>query len=399
MRRLILMILMALTLTATLAWSSDDPLDPVGAPNAVRRGVFRAEAARERDDLEEAVSILAEVLAGGGERDHPALRYRLGTYLMELGRPAEAIDHLRQASLQAESSADIWRDYARAAYEVGEFVLAAGAFATAHHNQADDPDPRLMYYSAVSWILADRPAEAVDVLAPLIEAEPDTVPRVWVQALVSSAAACDRSPRADTAVDRLVHDHPDAPDAWILASQQAQIREDLSAAARHLQVADWLKPLSPQETRRLGEIYGAAGLPRMAARQYARLWPADSGLARPLAVSWLQAHEPDSARVVLQAALASEPDASFWSLLGDLEYEVERWEEARVAYARAVELDPEAGRAWLMQGACCLKLEDSDGARHSLERAAHHESTSTEAQRLLRHLDSQAQRNSAVRDQ
>jgi tetratricopeptide (TPR) repeat protein len=387
MRRTIYILLASLTLLASPARPADDPLDPAGAPRAVRRAVFRAEAARGRDDLAEAVSILSESLAGGGERDHPALRYRLGVYLLELGRADEALEHLQQAGRQAETSGAVWRDYARTAYEVGDFETAADAFGRAHEYEEPPADSRLMYYSAISWILAERPADAVDILAPLVESVPDTVPRAWVQALVSAAAACDRSSDADAAVTRLVNDHPDAPDAWILASQQAQLRDDLSAAARHLQVADWLSPLSPQASRRLAEIYGAAGLPLLAARRYASLWPDDVRLARPLAVSWLQAHEPDSARVVLQATLASEPDARFWSLLGDLEYETERWEAARTAFARATELDPDAGRAWLMRGACALKLEDHDGARRSLERAVGHASFAAEARRLLRHLD------------
>jgi len=396
-RRLVLILFAALTLLPGAVRGADDPvdpLDPAGAPTAVRRAVFRAEAARGRDDTAEAVTLLTEALAGGGDRDHPALRYRLGAYLLELGRPAEAVEHLRRASEQAEHSEAAWRDYARAAYELGDYPVAAGAFAEAYHSHGDGrdrehrpPDGRLMYYSAISWILAEHPAAAVDILVPLVAAVEDTVPRAWVQALVSAAAASEQSHRADRAVDRLVADHPEAPSVWILASQQAQMRDDLSAAATRLQVADWLLPLRPQETRRLAEIYGAAGQPRQAARCYARLWPADARLARSLAVSWLQAHEPDSARVVLRAALEVEPDAAFWSLLGDLEYETERWQEARGAYARAAELDPAAGRIWLMLGACGLKTGDHVAARVALEEATASAEVAGEARRLLRHLE------------
>lgn len=391
MRRLTCAVLLGLLPLATLSWAAADPLDPASAPTAVRRAVFRAEAAYGRDDPAEAVDILSKALAAGDDRDHPALRYRLGTYLLELGRHTEALEHLRRASQQAEHSEAVWGDYARAAYEIGDHETAARAFAKAYQVQTHDaPDPTLLYYSAVSWILAEHHAEAVDVLVPLIEAASDTVPRDWVRALVSAAASCNQSSRADGPVERLLHDHPDAPDTWILASQQSQLRDDLSSAATRLQVADWLSPLSSRDIRRLADLYGAAGVPRQAARNHTRLWPADPRLARPLAVAWLQAHEPDSARVVLHAALEAESDVALWTMLGDLEYETEHWEEARRVYARATAMDPEADRAWLMQGVCGLKLDDHAAARQALERAVELDAVAADARRLLRHLESLA---------
>ncbi len=214
------------------------------------------------------------------------------------------------------------------------------------------------------------------------------MPRDWVQALVSAAAAADQPARAAAAVQRLVRDHPDARAAWLLASQQSQLAEDYAGAALRLQVADWLAPLAANDRRHLADLYGAAELPRLAARQYARLWPDDARLARPLAVSWLQAHEPDSARVVLEAAVAG--DASLWSLLGDVEYEAERWDAARRAYAAATVADDAAARAWLMLGACAVKLGDEAAARAALERAAGFARTASEARRLLGHLQGPA---------
>lgn len=397
MRRSTCAVLLCLLLPATVLPAANDPLDPTEATPAVRRAVFRAEAAHGRDQTAKAVRILTDALAAGDDRDHPSLRYRLGAYLLELERFHDAIDHMRRACELADDSKIAWRDYARAAYEIGEYETAAHAFTRAcdtgvhadHEVHADHvPDPTLMYYSAVSWILAGRPVKAVDILVPLIEAVRETVPCDWVRTLVSAAASCDQPASADRAVDRLMHEHPDDPTTWVLASQHAQIRDDLPTAAIRLQVADWLTPLPLKDIRRLAELFGAAGVPRLAARCYARLWPADPEPARPLAIAWMQAHEPDSARVVLHASLDAEPDAAMWTLLGDLEYSVERWDEARQAFIRATSLDPVTAHAWLMQGACSLKLDEHATARPALNRAADLENTAPAARRLLHHLDS-----------
>ncbi|MEZ4389029.1 MAG: tetratricopeptide repeat protein [Candidatus Krumholzibacteriia bacterium] len=371
-----MLVLLVIAAGAAIAAGEPNPLDPAGAPAPVRRAVFRAEAAFARGEVGDAVAVLTDALAD--HLDHPAVRYRLGAYLLELGRAADAVPHLARASEQAPTSAAVWTEYARAAYESGAYAVAAGAFVRAHELRAD---ALLLYYGGVAWILADRPADAVDVLAPLVASAPDTVPRDWVQALVSAAAAAAQPARAAAAVQRLVRDHPDARAAWLLASQQSQLAEDYATAALRMQVADWLAPLGAADRRHLADLYGAAALPRLAARQYARLWPDDARLARPLAVAWLQAHEPDSARVVLSEAVAGDP--SLWGLLGDVEYEAERWEAARRAYAAAVAADPDAARSWLMLGACALKLGDEAAAREALGRAAGFARTEGEARRLL----------------
>lgn len=388
-----------------------DPLDPAGAPAPVRRAVFRAEVALQQGDPEAAQALLAEALADGADRDHPALRYRLGVYLLELGRTEQALPHLRRASEQAPSAEAVWRDLGRAAYEVGDHAEAARAFARAHARARalhEDPahaghghpapDPLLRYYSGVAWVLADRPDSALAMLAPLVDAARDTVPQDWVRALVSAAAAAERPQRAAAGVERLLRDHPDRPAAWRLASQQAQLEGDLGLAAVRLQIADWLAPLPPRELPQLAELQAAAGAPRRAARVYARALaagrrdpdPADRlgvSLVEPLAVAWLQAHEPDSARVVLEAELAVRPRHRLWMLLGDLEYGVQDWERAIDAYAEAAQLEPDQGRAWLMLGAAEVRRGRREQAAAHLQRAVADPATAAQARSLLRQLE------------
>jgi predicted Zn-dependent protease len=238
--------------------------------------------------------------------------------------------------------------------------------------------------------MADRPVEAVDVLEPLVAAAADTVAFDWVQALVSAAAAAGQPGRAEAGIAQLLRNRPSDPAAWRLASQLAQLGDDLPLAAVRSQVAAWLDDPDQAERRRLAELQAAAGAPRLAARTYQRLWDGGRGdrdLVWPLAVTWLQAHEPDSARAVLESALAAEPSARLLMLLGDLEYGVERWDAAAAAYARAVELEPGHGRAWLMMGASAVAAGKADEAVAPLRRAADDPAVGDEARRLLAQLE------------
>lgn len=404
-------LLLALLLVPVLVPAQTaDPLDPAGAPAPVRRAIFRAETVRQQGDLEAAQHLLAEALADGPDRDHPALRYRLGAYLLELDRAADALPHLRRAGELAPDQEIVWRDLGRAAYETGAHAEAAAAFARAHRRARvlhEDPahaghahpapDPLLLYYSGVAWVLADRPDSALTILAPLVAVAPDTVPQDWVRALVSAAVAADQPQAAAAGVERLLRDHPERPAAWRLASQQAQLAGDLELAAVRLQVSDWLVPLPPTELPQLAELQAAAGAPRRAARTFARAIEAGRGdpglfdqlvepLVEPLAVAWLQAHEPDSARVVLQAELAERPRHRLWMLLGDLEYGLQDWDQAIAAYEQAVALEPDHGRAWLMLGACEVRRGRRDAAAAHLRRALDDSVTAAQARSLLDQL-------------
>ena len=377
---------LALLFVVVAGGAVSEDLGLADAPAVVRRVVFRAETAYRRGDVEAAQHLLTDALAAGANRDHPAVRYRLGAYLLELGRPRDALPHLRRAAEQAPQAVPVWRDLARAAYETGAHAEAAVAFERAYTLATDDPDPVLRYYGAASWLQADQPDSALAVLAPLVASAVDTVPRAWVRALVSAAAQADASGQADAGVERLLRDHPAAAGCWLLASQQAQLAGDVPTAVVRLKVAAYLAPLSAHDQRRLAELQAVDGVPRQSARGYAVLWDegrGDRSVADQLAGAWLRAQEPDSARTVLSRVLDVEPTARRWSRLGDLEYELERWEAAALAYRSGLALAPEDGRMWLNLGICQWRLGHLSAAREAFQRASEDPALADQARRLL----------------
>jgi len=409
--RWLLVLGLAGSVVATALAASPDPFDLRSAPAAVRRAIFRAEIAVQRGDPQRGCEILTGALTAG--HDHPALHYRLGTCLLDLGRAQEAAAHLRTASaalpptaVSADAQA-LWCDLGRAEYESHAYVAAAQAFsrgyaiarrrshaessATGRTDQSED----LLYFGATAWLLADQPDSALSRLVPLVEDAPDTVPQAWVRALVAAAAQADRPERAAAGVARMLHDHPAQPSAWTLASDLSQVAGHLREAAIRLQIAQWLAPAGDDDRRRLADLYVAAGVPRQAARLYEILWRdarADASLGLLVAGAWMRAHEPDSARTVLRDALAHvEAGADttavrILAMLGDLEYGERNWADAAIALRRVTGLAPERAASWLLLGAADLQLGLQVEARAALERAACDSAVAGRARRLLTYM-------------
>jgi tetratricopeptide (TPR) repeat protein len=390
MRRAVTSLLLVLMVVACAAMAQDDPFDLRQAPSAARRAVFRAETAYNDGDRDRAIALLTEAVDAGGGADHPAVRHRLGVLLADAGRPLDALPHLRAAAEAAPDAAVAWRELGRAAYDAGRHAEAARAFERAG-------DPGLDYYTGVSWLLADEPERALEQLAPLAAAAPDTVAQDLVQAVVAAAAEADRPAAADAAVDRLLADHPDRAAAWRLAAQQAQLADDLPTAAARLQVAAWLdrsaglEPTAAQR-RHLADLLAVTGDDRGAARVLTSLLdeaPGDAALTDATAAAWRRAHDPDSARVVLRSALSlADPEtpatdrARWWLLLGDLDYDQRRWRPAAGSYERALAVQDDLARGWLMLGYCRLRLGETDAADAALARAMQFPETADQARGL-----------------
>lgn len=72
-----------------------------------------------------------------------------------------------------------------------------------------------------------------------------------------------------------------------------------------------------------------------------------------------------------QRALALKPDwTEGWWYLGTLNYDADRFAEARAAFERVTQQDPSLGAAWSFLGLCEFELKNYAGAREHLEKGA-----------------------------
>ena len=240
-----------------------DLLDPGRATGSARRTLYKVQVQRSRGENEEARRTLREHLAKHPDSDHALLRYHLGQVLALGDSMAAAADQFEAAVTLEPDLLPAWRNLGEVAYGLAEYDRAARAFGAAWPLDPDR-DPRLRYYQGVALLQAGRPAEAVTVLADLVADPGPEAPIDWYQALLAAAVEAENPAAAGPAMNRLTTLRPGDPEAWYLAYQQASAAGDYALAVRNLTVTGFLRPLTLDERRQLGDLSLAAGAPARA---------------------------------------------------------------------------------------------------------------------------------------
>ncbi len=340
-------------------------------PGRAREVLFRARTRLEGGDAAGAVAALDRWLEGHPDRDHHLLRFERALGRLALEQPDSALGDLRRAVALEPRFARAWLKLGEVAYGQGSYDLAAEGFGRGSA-LTPAPDPELRHYQGVCLVLAGKPDAAVRVLAQLVRDLRAHAELDWYRALISADLQSTRPGAAEPYLDGMVADFASDPEAWDLAAAYAASRQRYRAGAVYLTIEDYLEPLGPDKLRRLGDLYGACGVPLQAARCYERALAhapvaaaEDTSAVRRwrndqerLASFWLAAHRPDRARQGLQAAVA---------------------------------VDPGFGKGYLLMGYSALRLDRPALARQDLDRALAFPGVAAEARRIL---DSLAGRSS-----
>lgn len=392
MKRLLL--IAALAATTALAQepgsAEADLLDPGRATGSARRTLYKVQMQRSRGENEEARRTLREHLAEHPDDDHALLRYHLGQVLALGDSMAAAADQFEAAVTLEPGLLPAWRNLGEVAYGLAEYDRAARAFGAAWPLDPER-DPRLRYYQGVALLQADRPAEAVTVLADLVADPGPEAPVDWYQALLAAAVEAENPAAAGPAMSRLTTLRPGDPEAWYLAYQQASAAGNYAVAVRNLTVTGFLRPLTLDERRQLGDLSLAAGAPARAVMHFTAvvdsLGSEDPADLDRLVSALLEADRAAEAIAVLDRRLDLAPTVQGWRLKGELHYGREEWGAAREAFAAASRLDPAEGELELLQGYCLLEMGDHAAARRHLVRAGEDPALASRAREGLAYLE------------
>ena len=361
-----------------------------GLSSRARKILFTSRNKQDKGEFSAAAAVMGKWVVEHPDDPHHLLYYNWAVSQLSLEQSAEAMANLEQAVALEPRFARAWLRLGETAYDLEKYPRAAEAFAHGF-DLMPDPKPEIMYYSAVAWLLADQGQKSMNALTVLLRDHRSSAILDWYQALVAAAVDADNITTAWPWMENGLVDFESDPQAWFLAYQLAVAQEDYESAAVMLTVAGYLRPLNRQEFLQLGDLYAASGVPLQAARYYQQALQYPETVPRPddfvrLASAWMAAHRLPEARRVIDRGVASGESVRLLALLGDLNYSEDKFQAARQAFSRCVELDSQYGRGWLMGGYCSLELGENAEARKSLQKAAEFAGQEKLARELLNRI-------------
>jgi tetratricopeptide (TPR) repeat protein len=388
-------VLMAMTL-ALLVWllPAKGGANPAPAPNPVeQRVLFQAQQQVAAKKYAEAQQMLMQFISEKGEKVHYLVFFALGNALALQGRHDAALHQYRQAAAQNGTDAALWLNMGKVCYDLQQFGQAAQDLQKAYELMTEKK-PELLYQAAVCFLQDQKPQQALACLSAICITDAAGTRDEWFEALVEVHLKLGQHRQAVATVQHLLVRPEPKPRWWKLLAHVHVQAHDYAAAAAAFKVYLELAAPSREEVIRLGDLYRLAGVPLKAARQYEKAlqWPAAEGDYEKIASVYLSAHRPDMAVQALHQAIASKPSARLWHMLGSIQYNQGKYQEAREAFRQSHELAQGDGSALLLMGYCDLKLNNLHEAAEAFESASRFSQQRTAAQKALHAIEPSAHR-------
>lgn len=346
--------------------------DPVSAlPLKSRLALLKAQEKRDKGEYAEAVEILYEFLSKNSRDDNYLVRYYLALSYADAGEPEKSLDHFQKCVAFDSTFAQAWMKLGETAFNLGSYRIASEAFLRGYAlDERKTPD--LLYYAATAHYLADDAPKALPILRDLVSGERGA-PRIeWFRTYLAACSDAKEIEMGREGAVRLVTLFPENPETWRLAYQFHASVKDYREAAAALTIVGYLRSLSRDEARTLGDLYIAIGIPALASGRYEEAL-GEAGKTEDferLASAYLASYDFGAALETLGRGIEQEPTVRLWSLLGDLHLMERHYDRAYEAYRKTAAMDSTKGRPDLMMGYCAYELGRPEDAVAHLERAA-----------------------------
>jgi tetratricopeptide (TPR) repeat protein len=261
----------------------------------------------------------------------------------------------------------------------------------------DVPSPLGYYLMGVAYYQLDDADAAIVQTRKALELS-DEPREAWLRLLAALYAQKEDYDNTVPVLEELVLRFP-KKQYWVQLSLIYGALENyrLSLAVQQVAYAQGLIT-EDLELRRLARSYLYHDLPLPAAQVLDKgiedgSIPADAESLELLANSWIAAREFDRSLSPLQRAAELSDDGELYVRLGQVHMQREEWTEAAELLGKAIEKggleDP--GNAELLLGICYYNGEHTARARTSFLRARKHDSSRSEADRWITHLDTESE--------
>ncbi len=369
--------------------------NPIGRRTARYLGAAAEEA--DAGNLQEAKRLLLKLRPSRLNPKERAFVYRLLAYIAYGGEEyEEAIGYFEKVLEQEVLSL---HDEARVRFSIAQLFAAIQRWEDVVASidrwllYIETPNPVGFYLAGIAYYQLEDFDAAIVQTKKAVEfaAEPR---EAWLRLLAALYAQKQDYESTAPILEELVLRYP-KKQYWVQLSLIYDAREDYrrSLAAQQVAYAQGLLT-EDKELRRLTRSYLYHDLPYPAAKVLEKgleegAIASDVESLELLANSWIAAREYDQALAPLREAAERSQDGKLYVRLGQVHMQREEWSEAAKLLKKAVEKggleDP--GNAQLLIGISYYNDERVAPARSSFLRARRHDSTRSEADRWITHLE------------
>jgi tetratricopeptide (TPR) repeat protein len=356
---------------------------------------------------------------------HPEIYFILGNCHLLLEHHALAAVAYRQTVARDAARTSAWLNLARTYYEMNQYAKAGRCFIRGYET-AEVKTPEPLYYSAVTYLMADDHKRCIEIFGRLLAAHPAAVKPEWKEYLVHALLASDQPRRALPYIRELAHTYSgDKQIQWqeILLYQYMQLemadealdlalnltrqaptvakwwkalthiqlnggREEEALAA--LTVYAFLTPLSMEQKKLLADLNLQLGIPVKAVPIYETCLKKkpNKELLQRLILAYRQLGRPKKALERINAiTLDPKKDTDLMMLKGEMLYSLKQFAEAATAYRQAGRSGGRhSGRAWLMAGYAAWQIDDISASKDAFAKATKYKRERKAATTALRQL-------------
>ncbi|RLC11736.1 MAG: hypothetical protein DRH43_03455 [Deltaproteobacteria bacterium] len=355
----------------------------------VQKIVYEAQQLMEKKDYLKAQGCLKKFIEKNPQKKHYLVEFTLANALAMAGKDREALPHYRAAANLYPAFAAAWQNMGKIYFDIKQYDEAGDSLLKAYEVN-EKKDPALLYYAAVSYIMAKKERKALPHLERLVSGEIASPKTEWLEALLKVYMDLGLKENAFSVVRKLIDKNGADPRWWKILAQLHLQQTDYKNGLAALTIHSYLTSISLKDLMLLGDLNNAVGVPLKAAEYYEKAVHMESNPAvyEKLASAYIGAHKPAKAIDALNRALEKKPTAKLWLMLGQVLYEEENYDKAYDAFDQSARLDSKNGRAYLMMGYCAFQMGKKDAARSAFQKATHFPKQRKMAKAVLKQIGS-----------
>ena len=351
----------------------------------VQRVVYKAQQAIEKNEYIKAEQYLKKYNDKHPRKPHYLVEFTLANLLVMGGKEREALVHYRTAANLYPTFGPAWQNMGKIHFDLKEYDQAGDCLLKAYETN-EKKDLSLLYYTAVSYIMAKKEKKALPHLEHLVSGEAGPPKTEWLEALLKVCMDLKLKEKAFEVIHRLLDSNGDDPRWWKILAQFHLQQNVYKKALTALTIHSYLTSITREDIMLLGDLSSAIGIHLKAAGYYEKLLSLSSRPAdyKKLASAYIAAHKPAKALDALNRALKKKPTSKLWFMMGQVLYEKEEFDKAYHAFDKCTRLNPKDGKSQLMMGYCALHVDKNETAKKAFQRATHFPKQRKTARKLLK---------------